>query len=742
MKKILAILVISFSLLSTSSVFVGAEQETVNEQINVSYSFDTPKLTKITIGDTIYDQVILQDVPCFGDPGEPYLPIKGAFILLPEGSKVANIFVETGEKIKLGEDFYIVPAGKPVPMSKIHLARDPVPDETIYGSTDMFPGELFSEAETYSFRGYDILVLSLYPVQYVPTSGEVFFYPSLTVNVEIVENNMVNPLFRGLSKDRIEVLNKIDNPVVVDTYTNEIGVLGGLEQYDLLILTTDDFKDDFEPLKNAHEENGLATKIKTLSDINMMPDRVTPEDIRSFVQDEYLNHGIEYLLIGGDADVVPDKMLYVFGLDEDIRPYETEMPVDMYYGCLDGTFNYDGDNLWGERTDGENGDDVDLYADVFVGRACVDNVFDIDNFVTKTIDYMNTDFNDPYLKKVLMAGEYLGDHGIASYGGDHLDLLIDGSDLDGYTTVGISSSKYDIGTLYDRDLPDYWSTEDIIEIINEGIHILNHDGHSGYRRNMRIDNDDVDDLNNTESCFIYSQGCNAGGFDDPNGYDCFAEYMTVKTENGAFAGIWNARYGWFWSQRLDGDGTRYAREFWDAVFGEKIPVISKANQDSKEDNLYLLDRSCMRWTYYQLNLFGDPAVAFHISNPPNKPSRPDGPSSGAPGGTYTFSTNTSDPDGEQVYFLFSWGDGTNSGWLGPYNSGETCEESHEWAARGDYQVKVKAKDTNDMESGWSDPLSVNLPKNRNKILSSHPLLLKIMEHFLRNFPMLRNILGL
>ena len=100
MKKILAILVISFSLLSTSSVFVGGK-DTGNEQISVSYSFDTPKLTKITIGDTIYDQVILQDVPCFGDPGEPCLPIKGAFILLPEGSKVANIFVGSMQIIML-----------------------------------------------------------------------------------------------------------------------------------------------------------------------------------------------------------------------------------------------------------------------------------------------------------------------------------------------------------------------------------------------------------------------------------------------------------------------------------------------------------------------------------------------------------------------------------------------------------------------------------------------------------------
>ena len=92
MKKILAILVISFSLLSTSSVFVGGE-ENEDEKISVSYSFENPKLEKISIGDIVYDKLTLEDAPCFGNPGEPCLPIKGAFILLPQESKVVNIFV-------------------------------------------------------------------------------------------------------------------------------------------------------------------------------------------------------------------------------------------------------------------------------------------------------------------------------------------------------------------------------------------------------------------------------------------------------------------------------------------------------------------------------------------------------------------------------------------------------------------------------------------------------------------------
>ena len=134
---------------------------------------------------------------------------------------------------------------------------------------------------------------------------------------------------------------------------------------------------------------------------------------------------------------------------------------------------------------------------------------------------------------------------------------------------------------------------------------------------MKMDTSDVSVLTNTNNfCFIYSQGCMAGGFDNPEGNDCIAEYFTAKNTHGAFAGIWNARYGFFWSYSTDGDSQRFHRQFWDAVFGENIKELGRANHDSKEDNLFLIQRSCIRWVYYETNLFGDPAVSFHNASGP------------------------------------------------------------------------------------------------------------------------------
>lgn len=68
---------------------------------------------------------------------------------------------------------------------------------------------------------------------------------------------------------------------------------------------------------------------------------------------------------------------------------------------------------------------------------------------------------------------------------------------------------------------------------------------------------------------------------------------------------------------------------------------------------------------------------------------------------YTYTIATNDPDGDMVFFYVDWGDGENSGWIGPYNSGEQVRVNHIWDDDGSYLLKVKAKDPYDAESDWT-----------------------------------------
>jgi len=97
---------------------------------------------------------------------------------------------------------------------------------------------------------------------------------------------------------------------------------------------------------------------------------------------------------------------------------------------------------------------------------------------------------------------------------------------------------------------------------------------------------------------------------------------------------------------------------------------------------------------------------------PLKPVVPLGVDSGRAGVEYVFSSSCVDPDGDNLFYLWDWGDGNFSGWVGPFDSGDFCNVSYVWGGSGVFEVRVKARDVFGLEGVWSDPLSVSMPKNR------------------------------
>ena len=130
-----------------------------------------------------------------------------------------------------------------------------------------------------------------------------------------------------------------------------------------------------------------------------------------------------------------------------------------------------------------------------------------------------------------------------------------------------------------------------------------------------------------------------------------------------------------------------------------------------------------------------------LNQQPFKPERPSGPSSGKPGQEYTYSSSTVDPFDLDLYYLFDWGDGNTSGWVGPYSSGEECSATYIWETTGDYEIVVKAKNVHGSESEWSDPLPVKMPINKPSDLS-FILIQWLFERFLNTCQILKYLFGI
>lgn len=78
---------------------------------------------------------------------------------------------------------------------------------------------------------------------------------------------------------------------------------------------------------------------------------------------------------------------------------------------------------------------------------------------------------------------------------------------------------------------------------------------------------------------------------------------------------------------------------------------------------------------------------------------------------YKFYFISIDPECENISYFIDWGDGSDSGWIGPFDNNEEIILTHRWLKKGDYTIKAKAKDEKGHESGWSFE-EINLERYR------------------------------
>lgn len=744
----------------------------VNNRLSYSFEFKEPSVQTLQEYGASYTSLSIPGCLSIGQQtGEPTMPVKPITLLLPPMKTVAQITVVgtpvtvTPSTIDLTEK-PIFPYQSSTPLGSTQLPEFTM-NTDIYSSAALYPAAKYSQYSIGYSHGYTILNVNLNPVQYNPLQGTLLYYPKMTVFLTL-KPDTANQFFRNTAEDAAWVKQLVLNPEIANLYssktTSTFEYPGGLcnpsQDYDYVIVTTTQnglnhwtiggtLQYNWSSLIAKHNDEGLQCTLVTKQDILASPSYYnsmslfndTQARIREFCKDAYQDWGTQYVLIAGDADTIPARQMKT--------AYESNIDADIYWSNLDLTFNADSDNLWGEEADSG----FDLYAELYIGRITCDVPQDVSNWLTKSFYYTDS-----------LDGDYLDN--AAFYGGD-TTWSCQGDDFIDYSAIKGTTDWLGPQPHYDGPFPTWagfqygfetWNDVNPGNMFNLSVkwtaEPLNPGGWKGGSENAAINglknaiNNNLVSLisgiahadpsmsldvsksawesqyTNSKPFFIHDYGCHCGDFSAVD--DGVLESMlSVSKTKLAFACVYNTCYGWGNNYCTNSSSAFQQKEFWDYFFDVENNSLDLSNWQLAKGQAWSKDRMAptINWDYSYGTwraiiqgclLFGDPAQTIrtpHPSQPPAQPTKPNGATLAVWHQEYSYTSTTTDPENEQIFYLIDWDDGNTSGWLGPYSSGQAITASHTWTVLGVYDVKVKARDIWGAASVWSEPLVVTVTDN-------------------------------
>lgn len=600
-------LLLSFVLLTICDISVAQ---------TVEHNWRFPSYTIKNVGDD--HLLILNGSQQYGAPGNPLLPYIPVSLLLPPGEKATSVDIEMSGEVEIEGSYQLCPSQSAIPYSAVMTSGIQKNNE-VYNCTS-FPISNHSRVSTQYLNGFSIATFVFTPVKYNPVTGKLSYYSQVTIKVHSRKNTQATEALKNLSATN-NVLKRVhwfvQNPEMIYQYPLE----KSKQTYQLLIITPTSLEIGFDSLVDYYTLMGISSQVTTVESIYTgTSGSDNQEKIRNYIKSEYQNNSIEYVILGGDTELIPSRGFYCYvnsgsGYDDD------SIPADLYYSGMDGNYNYDSDSHFGEV-----GDSTDLLPELAVGRFPVSNLQELENMVHKSIWYqkypVQSDMNKP-----LFLGELLLDDPL-SLGQDYLNLLIDGHNDNGYTTSGIPSTTNTIDSLYDLwiDPPGYaieWSFGDMVTKVNNGSSFIHHVGHSSETYMMKMSEGDLNSstFSNLDGIthsygLLYTHGCLCGAFDYD---DCIAE-NSVTMSNFLAAAICNSRYGWFNEGSSEGPSEHLHREFVNAIYNPSLNlynlgdafVMSKIATAPWVDITGEYEPGAQRWVHYDNNILGDPVLRIWV----------------------------------------------------------------------------------------------------------------------------------
>ncbi len=413
--------------------------------------------------------------------------------------------------------------------------------------------------------------------------------------------------------------------------TQKVAVQG---KYDYLIIVPESWIGAVKPLAEWKTLKGVPTYVATVEDIEgTYMGKDLAWKIREFIKDSYMKWQIRYVLLAGDVGFIPTR--YVHNPDtaegDPLLPYfpdGTLKPTDWYYAGLDGTWDDDGDGIYGESSEYSIKDEMDWEPEIAIGRLPANSYSELQAMVNKIINYEKFPADDAnwYTTAIFcgapikLDGEYWEDFGVTVK-----------------ETIGnMLPDQMNILKFYHNTVVNNISRSDLIDALNGGASVVNVMAHGSPRAFYDVEwwswilpdpflgASDVPNLNNNgKPPLIFALSCLTTAFDIETagawwyrtiwGDTSLAEEFVKHPTGGAIAYIGWSRVTWtveetetfFWSNFLNPETGN---------FRAGLSLLYAKKDLSTYYRSYLNDQ-IFRKVYASWHLLGDPELPIWTDQP-------------------------------------------------------------------------------------------------------------------------------
>ncbi|HWR63786.1 MAG TPA: C25 family cysteine peptidase [Candidatus Thermoplasmatota archaeon] len=762
---------------TSSSNDVSITVQQMGDVTRLQYTIDAFTMTPVEINDKQYVDLALDDEAISLVAGAPALPSIARSIIIPyEGTMTIRVIGTSYEEY---QNILVAPS-KGNLLRTVNPADIPYEFGDVYTQNTWYPSTITELQDPYYLRDFRGQVVTIYPFQYNPEQATLRFYNDITVEItpsqQITTHN--NEQFQLTTVDN-DFLSLYQHHFI--NY-NSAKYNPVSEQGNMLVITYDSFYSTMVPFVEWKNLKGIPTEMVNVSSIG------NANAIKTYITDYYNTKGLTFVLLVGDVAQVPT--LYP-GYGASDPSYSYIVGSDHYADLFVGRFS--AENVAQAQTQAnrtisyERDPQIDApWYEKGVGIASSqgpgdDNEMDyqhIRNIRTLLLNFTYAGVDELYdgsqgggdaggdpsttmVATALNEGRsiinYCGHGSMTSWGSSgfsnsNVNALTNDNMLPFITSVACNNGEFDSGTCFGEAWLRATHNGQPIGAIGAYMSSISQSWDPPMEAQDEFNNILIGKYPENQKttfgalCFTGSMSMideyGSSGEGEADAWTVFGDpSVQVRTDipftmevihdefipNGAetfevdVVGLPNALCA------ISADGALLGNGYSDQTGHAIIQFFSPIGVTGE---VQLVVTGLNAIPYMTTIMVGEPNL------PPAKPDKPTGRATGQPGNTYMYSSSTTDPEGDGVYYLWDWGDGNFSEWVGPYASGNSVSTQKSWTEQGNYSVRVKAKDSQGHESVWSDPLDVTMPYNLPyfvKLLDLLETLFPRLFQFFENF---------